>query len=159
MGNPIYHSQYSAQQMESAMGKTPVVRNGTWWIWDIVSMDYVDTTSPALAWVGTQEQYNALTTKDPRQVYCITEPVDSILIYTYPTKMTYISGETLDLTGLVVLARYPSGAQLDVTNRCLTNPAEGDTLTTVGTIPVAVTFSEDGVTKTAYINITVEEAT
>lgn len=41
MANKIYRSTYTAEQMQSAMGKTPVIRNGYWYLWDIASMQYV----------------------------------------------------------------------------------------------------------------------
>lgn len=45
MGNPIFHSQYTAQQIEDSIGKTPVVNYNTrtWLIWDIETSQYVDS--------------------------------------------------------------------------------------------------------------------
>lgn len=158
MANIIYHSQYTAEQMEAAQGKTPIIQNGTWWTWDIAQMTYVDTTAPALAWVGTQAQYDAIVDKDYRQVYCIVEAVTSIAVTAPATKSSYTVGETLDLTGLVVTAAYPSGAEADVTSRCVFTPAEGATLDTAGTVTVNVSFTEDGVAAVTSFTVTVAAA-
>lgn len=42
----------------------------------------------------------------------------SLVVGTLPTKTTYTEGDTLDLTGLVVLGNYSNGYQYDVTNNC-----------------------------------------
>ena len=45
MGYPIYHSQYTAAQIEASLGKTPRIKASTrtWEIWDIATSQYVDT--------------------------------------------------------------------------------------------------------------------
>lgn len=45
MGYPIYHSQYTAAQIEASIGKTPRIKvtTRTWEIWDIATSQYVDT--------------------------------------------------------------------------------------------------------------------
>lgn len=45
MGYPIFHSQYTAAQIEASIGKTPRIKASTrtWEIWDIASGAYVDT--------------------------------------------------------------------------------------------------------------------
>ena len=45
MGYPIYHSQYTAAQIEASIGKTPRIKAATrtWEIWDIATSAYVDT--------------------------------------------------------------------------------------------------------------------
>ncbi len=45
MGYPIYHSQYTAAQIEASIGKTPRIKAATrtWEIWDISTSAYVDT--------------------------------------------------------------------------------------------------------------------
>ena len=45
MGYPIYHSQYTAAQIEASIGKTPRIKvsTRTWEIWDIATCQYVDT--------------------------------------------------------------------------------------------------------------------
>lgn len=45
MGYPIFHSQYTAAQIEASIGKTPRIKAATrtWEIWDISTSAYVDT--------------------------------------------------------------------------------------------------------------------
>lgn len=45
MGYPIYHSAYTAAQIEASIGKTPRIKAATrtWEIWDISTSAYVDT--------------------------------------------------------------------------------------------------------------------
>ena len=69
-----------------------------------------------------------------------------------PTKTTYNSGETLDLTGLVVTARYSDNTTATV-NYTSTNPANGAVLT--ATTTVTVSYTEGGVTVTSSFTVTV----
>ena len=45
MGYPIFHSQYTAAQIEASIGKTPRIKTSTrtWEVWDISTSAYVDT--------------------------------------------------------------------------------------------------------------------
>ena len=52
------------------------------------------------------------------------------LIITPPTKTVYEKGETLDYSGINVIAVYNNGTQADVTNSCEYDPESGDTATT-----------------------------
>lgn len=66
--------------------------------------------------------------------------IDSLTVTQMPTKTYYVVNETLNLTGLVVTATFADGVTADVTSAITTSPADGDTLTTEGTIPVTVTY-------------------
>lgn len=79
----------------------------------------------------------------------------SIAITTPPTVTEYIAGDTLDLTGIVVVATYDDSTFLDVTSRCTFSPIDGATLTMNDT-GVTATYSEGGITKTATQAISVE---
>ena len=48
---------------------------------------------------------------------------------TKPTKMTYSMGDTLDYTGLQVIAVYKNASNEDVTSLCVITPAEGTVIT------------------------------
>jgi len=94
-------------------------------------------------------------------VYNIMHPrtpvvLTSIAVTTPPDKITYTTGETLDLTGLVVTAAYSDGSTHTVTGYD-TSPAEGTTLDTAGTVTVTVSYTEDGVTETDTFDVTVHE--
>jgi len=86
------------------------------------------------------------------------EPVlESITITEPPAKTTYTVGETLDLTGLVVTAKYSDGSEKAVTGY-VTTPAGGTALDTAGTVSVTVSYTEGDITKTASFDIQVNEA-
>ncbi len=73
-----------------------------------------------------------------------------ITLDTTSVKKSYIQGEALDLTGLVVTANYSDNTTEVVTNYT-TNPANGATLNTIGAIPVTVAYGR----ATASFNILV----
>lgn len=75
--------------------------------------------------------------------------VDSLTITTMPTKTTYLEGETLDITGLVVtaVAGHMSG---NVATDCTYTPT---VLTNIGTQTITVSYGG----QTATFNVTVEE--
>lgn len=76
--------------------------------------------------------------------------VESLTITTMPTKTSYSINDTLDLSGLVVTATFADGITADVTSAITTSPADGDTLTIEGTIPVTVIYQN----ATTSFNIT-----
>jgi formylglycine-generating enzyme required for sulfatase activity len=76
----------------------------------------------------------------------------SSISLTGPTKTTYNSGETLNLDGLVVTARYSDNTTATV-NYTSTTPASGTALT--ATTSVQVSYTEGGVTRTATFTVTV----
>lgn len=39
----LWDSVYAPQQIEAAIGKGPIIQNGTWWLWDVTTMTYQDT--------------------------------------------------------------------------------------------------------------------
>jgi uncharacterized protein YjdB len=78
--------------------------------------------------------------------------LDSITIASPPAKSSYTEGDALDLSGLIVTAKYSDNSTRAVTGY-FTDPASGVTLNTVGTQPVTISYTEDGVTKTAGFNV------
>lgn len=96
---------------------------------------------------------NGITKSTSFEVTVAENVLESITITVLPTKTSYDQGESLDLTGIVVTANYAG----DITSRCTFIPANGDTLSDVGTQAVTVAYSEKGVTKTATFDITVED--
>ena len=79
----------------------------------------------------------------------------SISITTPPTKVNYIKGEILDLSGIVVKGNTDESTQVDITNQCTFSPADGTILTSVGTIAVTASITLGGQTYTASTNIVV----
>lgn len=79
--------------------------------------------------------------------------LESIVVGTLPTKTTYIEGDAIDLTGLVILGNFSNGYQLDVTSGCTFTV--NDPVTYYDT-KIVVSYTKDEVTKTLDIPITVE---
>lgn len=80
-----------------------------------------------------------------------TDALSSIAITTAPTKTQYKSGEKFDPTGMVVTATYGSSATQDVTKYVAFAP---ETITQAGN--VTVSYTENGVTKTATQAVTID---
>ena len=78
-----------------------------------------------------------------------------ISITTAPAKTTYYKGDSLDLTGMVVTATFSSGATEVVTSGCSFSPTNGSALSSYGAVTVKVSYTENGVTKTATTPVTV----
>lgn len=111
---------------------------------------YEDTTKINVTWIWDK----ANITYQTSQAITVTRMLSSIAIITQPTKRNYTTGETLNLTGMVVKATFNSGNSAVVTSYT-TSPVNGSTLNTTGTITVTVSYSENGVTKTASTTVTV----
>ncbi|MCL1897702.1 MAG: bacterial Ig-like domain-containing protein [Micrococcales bacterium] len=81
--------------------------------------------------------------------------VTSLEVNTLPTKIDYLVGETLDLTGWVVWAHLSDGTWNNVSMLATTTPAAGAVLDTAGTQTVGVSYTMDSVTVTASFVVTV----
>lgn len=75
---------------------------------------------------------------------------------TPPTKTSYVEGDTLDLTGMVVTGHLSNEETIDITEDCSASPAAGATLATTDT---KVTVTHTASSKTAEFAITVAELT
>lgn len=111
---------------------------------------YEDTTKINVTWIWDK----ANITYQTSQAITVTRVLSSIAITTQPTKRNYTKGETLNLSGMVVKATFNSGNSAVVTSYT-TSPANGSTLSTIGTITVTVIYTENGVTKNASTTVTV----
>lgn len=84
----------------------------------------------------------------------IPEPtLESISVSTKPTKLTYTTGETLDLTGMVVEGTYSDSSTKTITEYTA-SPANGATLSEAGDITVTITAES----KTDTFQVTVTAA-
>ena len=110
---------------------------------------YEDTSKITVTW--TWSELGTPMTYTTNQQITVTRVLSSISITTQPTKTSYVKGETLDLSGMVVKATFNSGATANVTGYT----GSPTTLSTVGTQTVTVSYTENGVTKTATFSVTV----
>lgn len=106
-------------------------------------LDYVySTDGSAYPDGGTQGGY----------YYKIARPVlTGISITTQPNITTYAVGSSFDSTGMVVTATYDTGATKEVTGFTFSP----QTFSSVGTKTVTISYTENGVTKTATLSVTV----
>ena len=62
MANPIYHSAYTAAQIEALIAHgVPIIQTGTWWTWDISAGAYVDTgvnAQGSTAWADIADEFD-----------------------------------------------------------------------------------------------------
>ena len=79
-----------------------------------------------------------------------------ISVTTPPYTTTFIDGETLDLSGMVVKATFSNGLLYDITDQCTFNPAEGDVLSESDTsVSISYTWNPTSTTFTTTQAITV----
>lgn len=113
---------------------------------------YENTTKIDISWewneLGAAIAYSTV------QPITVQRVLSSIAITTQPNKISYYKNETLDLTGMVVKGTFNSGATAVVTG-WTTSPASGAVLSTLGTQTVTVSYTENGVTKTATFAVQV----
>ena len=82
--------------------------------------------------------------------------LSSITVTSAPTKTQYYAGETLDITGLVVVATYDDTSTYIVTDQCTFSPDDGDTLSSSDTA-IAISYTAGVTTKTTSQAISVKE--
>ncbi|MCL1808917.1 MAG: bacterial Ig-like domain-containing protein [Clostridiales bacterium] len=118
------------------------------------------TTSPsngaALSTAGPQTVTVTYMAKETTLTVTVNPVMLESISATQPTKTSYVEGEALDLTGMVVTATYNNGS-LKAVNGYTTNPADGATLSTLGTQTITVSYAENGSTKTASFTVDVTE--
>lgn len=121
-----------------AVNATPSIADGT--------VIYEDTTS--LTWSYTE---NGIT-QTAVTALTVQRVLQSIAVTTQPTTTTYKSGDTIDTTGMVVTATYHR-TTATVTGYTVTPTTAG---ATEGTQTETVTYTENGVTKTAVFYVTIK---
>lgn len=81
--------------------------------------------------------------------------LSSVSVTTLPAKTEYVIGETFDSNGMVVKATYTDGTSAVVTNYTV----GGFDSSSAGNVNVNISYTENGVTKTASFTVTVTEET
>ncbi|MDE6852025.1 MAG: bacterial Ig-like domain-containing protein [Lachnospiraceae bacterium] len=114
---------------------------------------YEDTKSLKIDWTNAQTEEVFTTSIN----ISVTRVLQSITVST-PTKTNYVVGDTLDLSGINVIAHYTSGATEDVTQESTFSPENGTEFSDSGTITITATYTENGITKTTTTSVEVEEA-
>lgn len=94
-------------------------------------------------------------TKTAEQAITVVHRLTKIEITAQPTKKVYEYGDSFQSTGMVVKATYSDGATANVTGYSCSPTL----LSTVGTQTITVSYTENGVTKTATTSVTVNRKT
>ena len=82
----------------------------------------------------------------------------NIRVTTPPTKTSYLAGETLDLSGIVVTLVANNGGMYDITGDCVFSPADGSTVTSSTTeVNISYTWYKDSTVFTAVQPIGIKE--
>lgn len=98
--------------------------------------------------ISYREMMTTVTTTQPVTVKNL---LKKIQIITPPTETAYEIGDTIDLTGMVVHAFYSDGTSHEITNYTYSPHVVNSASDT----EVTITYTEDGITKTAIQDITV----
>lgn len=94
-------------------------------------------------------------TKTAEQAITVVHRLTKIEITAQPTKTTYEYGDSFQSAGMAVKATYSDGATANVTGYSCSPTV----LSTVGTQTITVSYTENGVTKTATTSVTVNRKT
>lgn len=94
-------------------------------------------------------------TKTAEQAITVVHRLTKIEITAQPTKKVYEYGDSFQSAGMVVKATYADGATANVTGYSCSPTL----LSTVGTQTITVSYTENGVTKTATTSVTVNRKT
>ena len=94
-------------------------------------------------------------TKTAEQAITVVHRLTKIEITAQPTKKVYEYGDSFQSAGMVVKAAYSDGATANVTGYSCSPTL----LSTVGTQTITVSYTENGVTKTATTSVTVNRKT
>lgn len=94
-------------------------------------------------------------TKTAEQAITVVHRLTKIEIAAQPTKKVYEYGDSFQSAGMVVKATYSDGATANVTGYSCSPTL----LSTVGTQTITVSYTENGVTKTATTSVTVNRKT
>lgn len=98
--------------------------------------------------ISYREMMTTVTTTQPVTVKNL---LKKIQIITPPTETAYEIGDTIDLTGMVVHAFYSDGTSREVSNYTYSPHV----VSSASDTEVTITYTEDGITKTAIQDITV----
>lgn len=107
--------------------------------------------------LSTNDTYVTISYREMMTTVTTTQPVTvknllkKIQIITPPTETAYEIGDTIDLTGMVVHAFYSDGTSHEITNYTYSPHVVNSASDT----EVTITYTEDGITKTAIQDITV----
>ena len=118
-----------------------------------ITSSIISSTSTTTSSSTSNSSSSASSSSSSSSSSSVAPTLSGITLDTENVKKTYVQGEALDLTGLVVTANYSDNTSEAVTNYT-TNPANGATLNNTGAIPVTVAYGRF----TNFFNVIVTKA-
>jgi hypothetical protein len=82
--------------------------------------------------------------------------LEGIEIGVLPTKRIYFEFDTLNLSGISILAKYSDGSSAVVTDSINTNPDYGTVLVGAGTRIISIRYTENNITKSSVFTIVID---
>lgn len=86
-----------------------------------------------------------------------TKHLKSIILDTSTVKTTYTVGDTLDISKLVVNARYDDNTTEVISSGYTSSIANGTELVTTGDKSITISYTKDSITKSAKFTVKVSE--
>ena len=118
-----------------------------------ITSSIISSTSTTTSSSTSNSSSSASSSSSSSSSSSVAPTLSGITLDTTNVKKSYIQGEELDLTGLVVIANYSDNTSEAVTNYT-TNPANGTALNNTGAIPVTVAYGRF----TNFFNVIVTKA-
>ena len=118
-----------------------------------ITSSIISSTSTTTSSSASNSSSSASSSSSSSSSSSVAPTLSGITLDTTNVKKSYIQGEALDLTGLVVTANYSDNTSEAVTNYT-TNPANGTALNNTGAIPVTVAYGRF----TNFFNVIVTKA-
>ena len=118
-----------------------------------ITSSIISSTSTTTSSSTSNSSSSASSSSSSSSSSSVAPTLSGITLDTTNVKKSYIQGEALDLTGLVVTANYSDNTSEAVTNYT-TNPANGTALNNTGAIPVTVAYGRF----TNFFNVIVTKA-
>ena len=103
-------------------------------------INYIELVSSKYCWISS------ITVN-----YTPAATLTGITVDTPPTKTSYKIDETLDLSGIKVIASYDNETTKDVTSQCTFNPANGSSFNTTGNQNISISYQEKSTTQSITV--------
>lgn len=125
----------------------------------VFNTSYVDLTTEGTYSIGISYTYGEDTETTSVQVTSVERPATKTLASISATKTTtaYTVNDTLSTSDIAVTATYSDNTTADVTASALYDTSNVD-MTAAGSYTIGVSYTEDGVTQTTTVSVTVSSA-
>lgn len=123
-----------------------------------INTNSVDMTTAGTYPINVSYSEGGITKTAIIQITVTAQPVELVSITATKTTTTYVEGSTLQTNDIAVMANWSNGSTSNVTQDADINTSQVN-MNTAGTYSIGVSYTTNGVTKTATITIVVTGAT